>query len=101
MPRSAIAILLLLATAGCRHAVPASHPSADSVVALIGTRGVRAALDSMFRDPATDERWSDSIATGDSAWLHVASMLRSESDASISESLDGAAARALPNAPER
>jgi hypothetical protein len=104
MRRTAALLLVLFLAMACRDAVlssAGSHPAADSVLSLIRTKGVRAALDSMLRDPAVDERWSDSIATGDSVWLLVAKKLRPESDASTSESLDQSLARALPNAPER
>lgn len=92
--------LLALACRGIRSSPPRGHAAADSVLSLIRTKGARAAFDTMARDPATEERWTDSIATGDSAWLLVATTLRPASDAGDSEGLDVTLGLALPNAPE-
>jgi len=67
--------------------------------ARIDAEGERQVLRALWEREVDFEALLAGIESGNSGWLKIAVALRPFSDAAVSESIDGAVARALPEAP--
>lgn len=98
----AVICLGLICTACFAVAEDVQHrerPTATGVAQLVGEKGAKQAVRSLFSDPLT---WNDvlqGIGTGRSEWLTLAPMLRPGTDGASAEELAMAIQAALPTAP--
>ena len=90
-----VAGLLLIPLVSTAYATP----SAQELLATIRKTGARAVLAQLSTHEDEFTAVCTQIETGDAEWLEVARRLRRVSDAAVAESLDMAAARALPRSP--
>ena len=98
----AVALAVLVAGCGAPQPAPASELSAGAVLATIHRDGASVALRRYVVDDSTfGDAVLVGIASGDSAWLEVARLLKPAADAGASEYLGIAMADALPVAPDR
>jgi hypothetical protein len=100
----AVIWLELICTACLAIAEDVRHrerPTAKGVAQLVGEKGSKQAVRSLFSDPLT---WNDvlqGIGTGRNEWLALAPMLRPGTDGASAEELAMALQAALPIAPAR
>ena len=102
MKRTSVALALSLTFAGAPPLAAQEPVRAAAVLRTIAHDGADSAIARYFlRDSAFGDGVLRGIASGDSAWLRVARLLRPAADAGVSESLGIAVADALPAAPAR
>jgi hypothetical protein len=94
------ASLMLAAITGCKDTARTPRGSAELVLSEIKLRGATSVARRIDADESFGRSVMSGIATGDSAWLDVASRITPAS-AAAAASLNIALASALPRSPER
>ncbi len=94
-----VGLICTACLANAEEARRGERPTAKSVAQLVGEKGARQAVRSLFADPLKWNQVLQGIGTGRKEWLTLAPMLRSGTDGASAEELAMALQAALPRAP--
>lgn len=94
--RTCLIVACLLPLAACASV----YPGAEQLTRKVEQQGAETVISGLYAD--NEKGWqyvTGQIATGESPWLHVASLLAPGADADAAESLSSAVALAIPHNP--